>query len=285
MMPMPELLNQFQNLLRSPDEDIDLGEAALLIAKHEYPDLDVDMYLAKLDKMAETIRHKLGSDPTPNEIALAINQSLFDFGGLSGNWHEYYDPRNSFLNEVLDRKLGIPITLSVVYMEVAKRLGLDMQGLGFPGHFLVKYSLEDGEVVLDPFHGGQSLSLEELDRRLRDNYGDEFPGIEQLPHLLEPTPKQEIVTRILKNLKGIYRANSQWDKALAAQNLILVVDENSPEELYDRARLLEKLECHNSAMKDYQRVLELSKGSSDQETLDKVRENLLNLIQQGTVLH
>lgn len=277
-----ETKNRFTSLIESQDTDFDLAEAALLVAKAEYPDLDVDNYLHKLDKMADLVRHRLGDDPTPNEIALAINETFFSFTGMTGNWNEYYDPRNSYLNDVLDRKLGIPITLSVVYIELARRLGLSVEGLGFPGHFLVKYAIDDGEVVLDPFHGGQSLSLEELDRRLEETLGDDFPGLEYAPHLLDATPKKEILVRLLNNLKGIYRANSEWEKALSVQNLILEIGIDDPSDIYDRARLLERLECFQSAKLDYQDFIKLS---DDEDKVQLARQRLVDLIQTSPALN
>ncbi len=277
-----ETKNRFTSLIESQDSEIDLAEAALLVAKEEYPELNVDNYLRKLDQMADMVRHRLDDNPTPNDIALAINETFFNFTGMTGNWHEYYDPRNSYLNDVLDRKLGIPITLSVVYIELARRLGLSVEGLGFPGHFLVKYAIDDGEVVLDPFHGGQSLSLEELNRRLEESLGDEFPGLEYAPHLLDATPKKEILVRLLNNLKGIYRANSQWEKALSLQNLILEIGVNDPGDIYDRARLLERLECFNSAKLDYQDFIKLS---DDKDKVQVARQRLVDLIQNSPVLN
>ncbi len=277
-----ETKSRFASLIESQDSEFDLAEAALLVAKEEYPELDVDNYLRKLDQMADMVRHRLGDNPTPNEIALAINETFFSFTGMTGNWNEYYDPRNSYLNDVLDRKLGIPITLSVVYIELARRLGLSVEGLGFPGHFLVKYAIDDGEVVLDPFHGGQSLSLEELDRRLQEALGDDFPGLEYAPHLLDATPKKEILARLLNNLKGIYRANSQWEKALSVQNLILQMGGNDPADVFDRARLLERLECFDSARRDYQDFIKLS---DDEDRLRIARHRLVDLIQNSPALN
>jgi len=277
-----ETKNRFTSLIESQDSEFDLAEAALLVAKEEYPELDVDNYLRKLDHMADMVRHRLNDEPTPNDIALAINETLFSFTGMTGNWHEYYDPRNSYLNDVLDRKLGIPITLSVVYIELARRLGLSVEGLGFPGHFLVKYAIDDGEVVLDPFHGGQSLSLEELNRRLEETLGDDFPGLEYAPHLLDATPKKEILVRLLNNLKGIYRANSQWEKALSVQNLILEIGVDDPADIYDRARLLERLECFNSAKLDYQDFIKLS---DDEAKVQMARQRLVDLIQGSPALN
>ena len=277
-----ESKNRFTRLIESQDSDFDLAEAALLVAKEEYPDLNVDDYLRKLDRMADMVRQRLKDDPTPNDIALAINETLFNFTGMTGNWREYYDPRNSYLNDVLDRKLGIPITLSVVYIELARRLGLSVEGLGFPGHFLVKYAIDDGEVVLDPFRGGRSLSLEELNRRLEETLGEDFPGLEYAPHLLDATPKKEILIRLLNNLKGIYRANSQWEKALSVQNLILQVSVDDPADIYDRARLLERLECFDSAKADYQEFIQ---RSSDEAKVQMARRRLVDLIQHSPVLN
>ncbi len=201
---LPAARERFAQLVSGPEEELDLAEAALLIAQEEHPELDVAGYLRRLDGLAAAVRARLPEAPEPADIIHSLNIQLFGEEGLAGNESEYYDPRNSFLNEVLDRKRGIPITLSVIYLEVGRRLGLPLAGVGFPGHFLVKYSGADGELVLDPFAGGVTLSREELAQKLRRMYGDANPFLAQIPQLLAPASKKEILLRMLHNLKGIY---------------------------------------------------------------------------------
>ncbi len=213
---LPAARERFAQLVSGPEEELDLAEAALLIAQEEHPELDVAAYLRRLDGLAAAVRARLPEAPEPTDIIHSLNIQLFGEEGLAGNESEYYDPRNSFLNEVLDRKRGIPITLSVIYLEVGRRLGLPLAGVGFPGHFLVKYSGADGELVLDPFAGGVTLSREELAQKLRRMYGDANPFLAQIPQLLAPASKKEILLRMLHNLKGIYLQQNDFTRALAA---------------------------------------------------------------------
>src|SRR5215468_5245747 len=163
---------RFTQLVSNVSEDFDLAEAALLIAQDAQPDRDVMAYLQRFEALAAMVRTRLPEKPDTATIIDQLNELLFHEEKLSGNTTDYYDPRNSFLNEVLERKTGIPITLSVIYLEVGRRLGLPLVGVGFPGHFLVKYSGADGEVVLDPFQGGVILDREQLTQRLRTMYGE-----------------------------------------------------------------------------------------------------------------
>ena len=203
---------RFTALVSGPEAELDLAEAALLIAQEEQPDLDVAHYLQRLDQLADTVRAKLPESPTPQDRIQALNTHLFFEEGLRGNAGEYYDPRNSFLNEVLERKTGIPITLSVLYMEVGRRLGLSLAGVGFPGHFLVKYVGPDEEQILDPFAGGAAVTEEQLAAKLKSMYGDNNPFVAQIPQLLTPATKKEILIRMLRNLKGVYLQKGDFER-------------------------------------------------------------------------
>ena len=192
----------FAHVTQRPDDEIDLAAASLVVAEVEYPNLDVAHYVGVLDGWAESARNQPGPGPDP---ALAgLNGLLFDELGFRGNDENYYDPRNSFLNEVIDRRVGIPITLSIVYMEVGRRLGLNLDGVSFPGHFLLRYRTPDGDHVIDPYHGGIRLDSEELESRLRQVLGNQAElGPEHLPI----ASKRQILTRMLNNLRGIYQRN------------------------------------------------------------------------------
>jgi len=258
---------RFTQLVSGSEEELDLAEAALLIAQEEHPDMDVAAYLRRLDGLAAAVRARLPQAPEPTDIIHHLNIQLFREEGLTGNESEYYDPRNSFLNEVLDRKRGIPITLSVIYLEVGRRLGLPLVGVGFPGHFLVKYSGADGEMVLDPFAGGATLSREDLAQRLRRMYGDANPFLAQIPQLLAPASKKEILVRMLRNLKGIYLQKNDFARALAASDRILLVAPDLATEVRDRGAVHQRLGHLQAAQQDLRRYLQMVPDAEDVEAV------------------
>src|SRR2546423_2732451 len=161
----------FQQLVTLPDGAIPLAEAALLMACEEYPQLEISPYLDQLDEIAATVKARVREEDSPREVVAKINEVLFDQFGFRGNEDNYYDPRNSFFNDVLDRRLGIPITLSAVYLEVARRLNFPMSGVGMPGHFIVKYGDPDQEFFLDPFHSGAIMTAEDCREWIVSHYG------------------------------------------------------------------------------------------------------------------
>lgn len=189
----------FSHVVSRPDDEIDLATASLLIAEGEYPGLDVGHYLSMLDSMAETVR---GRAEGKEALHRALDRHLFDELGFRGNEDDYYDPKNSYLNEVIDRRLGIPISLSVLYMEVGRRVGLSFDGVSFPGHFLVHHALPEGDVVIDPYHHGVRLSQEELEERLGVALGE---ATELSREHLQIATKRQILTRLLNNLRGIFQ--------------------------------------------------------------------------------
>jgi regulator of sirC expression with transglutaminase-like and TPR domain len=263
----PSARERFAQLVSGPEEELDLAEAALLIAQEEHPEIDVAAYLRQLDALAAAVRARLPESPAPTEIIQELNAQLFREEGLSGNESEYYDPRNSFLNEVLDRRRGIPITLSVVYLEVGRRLGLSLVGVGFPGHFLVKYASADGDLVLDPFSGGISLSHEELEQRLRRMYGEGNPFLSQIPQLLTATSKKEILVRMLRNLKGIYLQQSDFARALAVLDRILLVAPDLAMEIRDRGAVHQRLGHLQAAVQDFRRYVQMAPNAEDSEAI------------------
>lgn len=250
-------------VVSAPEQDIDLAEAALLIAKDEYPALDVDAYLKRLDDLARRVQQRLSAQADVEEIVITLNEVLFEEQGFSGNTADFYDPRNSFLNEVLDRKLGIPITLSILYMEIGRRVGLALEGVSFPGHFLVKFATDEGDVVLDPFAGGMPLSEEDLIERLHETVGDETAADTSLGLLLGAAGKKEILVRMLRNLKVVYLQRDEYDRALTAMNRILTIEPDLAEEIRDRGNIFERLECFRAAAIDLQRYLRLCPDAAD----------------------
>jgi regulator of sirC expression with transglutaminase-like and TPR domain len=254
---------RWKEIVAGPEEEIDLAEAALLIAAPEYPGLDVPDYLARLADLAATLKRRLRGDISPTDTLIALNHYLFDELGFRGNTEDYYDPRNSFLNEVLDRRLGIPITLALVHVEIGRRVGLALHGVSFPGNFLVKCTLRDGAVVLDPYARGASLGLEELQQRLKVLHGGTMPSAETVRQLLAAAGRKSILARMLRNLKASYRERGDTARALASADRIIALEPGVAEEYRDRATLYLDLECFRAALSDFRNYLMLKPGAED----------------------
>jgi len=272
----------FAELLARDEAEIDLARACLLIAADAYPGLDVDGYLGEIERLAARLRGRLPPGGGAEERVLALNQFLFDDLGYSGNAGNYYDPRNSYLNEVLDRRTGIPITLSVLYLEIARRIGLDLEGVSFPGHFLVRLRLRGAMLVLDPFSGGEALSETDLRERLQRVIPEGAAGgvpVDALPldPFLEPAGKRQILARLLRNLKGIYREADKPQRLLEVLNRMRVVAPEAHGELRERGLLYQRMECYRAALKDLQDYSALEPGAPD---IDDVRVKLVELSAQ-----
>ena len=267
---MSERLRQ---IVSGPDEDISLAEAALLIAGHGYPDLNVAAYLSRIEELAYMLKLRIDEDDSIPDRISALNQFLFGELGFAAASDDYYDPRNSFLNEVLERRTGIPITLSVIYMELGRKVGLPLQGVSFPGHFLVKCAVPDGAVVLDPYSGGISLGLPDLQKRLREVQGGEVSRA-IVAELLVSASNKEIIVRLLRNLKAIYLREHKLDKALPIMNWIIATMPEQTPELRDRGMIYQELECPRAALTDFETYLRLSPGSED---AGDMRERIIEL--------
>ncbi|MGA7799576.1 MAG: tetratricopeptide repeat protein [Gammaproteobacteria bacterium] len=275
-------VQRLTDLLTTSNRDVRIAEAALWVAKSQYPSLDVAAYLQRLDRWGAEVRARLPEQPTAEQIVLTLNEYLFGELGFQGNMDSYYDPRNSYLNEVMDRRLGIPITLAIVYLDVGCRAGLPLEGVSFPGHFLVKFSVQQGEVVLDPFSQGVSLEesdLEELLVRAEVNVHAVRPSLTQL---LVGAGARDVLVRMLRNLKGIYLHQKELHKTLAMMDLIVAVRPDTPFEYRDRARVYQELECFGAALADYRRYLELSPRAEDAED---IRSRVIELQRRKQVLH
>jgi regulator of sirC expression with transglutaminase-like and TPR domain len=264
---------RFRQIIQRPDPDVDLAEAALLIAKGAYPDLDVQSYLRRIDELARGLRARVAEDAPASELIVELNRFLFDEHGFGPNVEDYYDPRNSFLNDVLERRVGIPISLSVLYMEVGVRVGLPLQGVSFPGHFLVKCQFEAGMVILDPYCGGVSLSLQDLQHRLREARGGEVSRA-IVAGMLVAANKKEILTRMLRNLKAIYLDKQQHARALSIIDWIVALRPGEATEVRDRGLTYLKLECFRAALADLERYLELAPAADD---LNEIRGCVVGL--------
>lgn len=270
---------EFRQAVDRGEEKIDLGRAALTIALSDYPDLDIPAYLARMDQLAaEVTRRCDGRGEVYTSIA-ALNYVLFKQYGFRGNGDDYYDPKNSFLNEVLERKTGIPITLSILYMEVAQRVGLAIEGVGFPGHFLVKHARNGVEIVIDPFQQGDIKSREDLTRMLSGLYGG---AVELRDEYLKPASKKEILRRMLGNLKGIYAKANDLMKLLSVLDQTIILEPNAAGEVRDRASVYLGLECFAQARADFECYLKLAPEAKDAAA---VRDQLVDLAKQITLIH
>ena len=272
-------LQKFEKILAEKDEKIDLAYACLMIAEDAYPGLEIERYLGEIERMAMRLRGRLPQTHGAEERIVALNQYLFEDLGYWGNTEEYYDPRNSYLNEVIDRKTGIPISLAVIYLELGRRIGLPLEGVSFPGHFLVRLRLRGGMLVLDPFSGGVPQSEDELRSRLRRVIPEGVAGglpVGELPldQFLEPATNRQILARMLRNLKGIYRETDKPERMLEVLNRMLVVSPDSNAERRDRGYLYQRLECWRPALKDLTDYLEREPDAPD---IDDVRASLLEL--------
>lgn len=262
---------QFNQEIQKPDEQIDLAKAALLIAQSEYPNLHIPDYLSLLDKMATEVKTFLPSSSYPLKIIKGINQYLFDHLKFRGNLQNYYDPCNSFLNDVITRRKGIPISLSIIYLEIAKRINFEMMGIAMPGHFLIKPNFPDGEIFVDPFHQGEILFPQDCEERLSQVY--QRPMTLQA-HFLDPVNQKQILHRMLTNLKLIYLQQQQLEKALKFITAILMVVPSSYQEIRDRGLIYYQLGELTQARYDLENYVNLANDAQD---LSKIRQ-LLNQI-------
>jgi regulator of sirC expression with transglutaminase-like and TPR domain len=228
-----------------------LAEGALWIAAEACPGLDVSHWLDRLDALGRRAAERVTPEMPVDAAAAAVGRLLFDEMGFQGNTQDYYDPRNSFLNDVLDRRLGIPISLSVVYLAVAERAGLDANGVGLPGHFVVGATRHGRRQLLDPFHGGRLLDeagCAALVAELR-------PGASFDPRWLAPVTTRHILVRMLSNLKGVYSSLGDWPRALAASERILLIAPDAVDELRDRGVLKVRLGRASAALRDWEEYL------------------------------
>ncbi len=273
----PELIESFSVFVGPDieDEDIDLIRAALVIARTEYSGLDMEAYAARIEELARRVAG-LVPDLDPRRALPVLNHVLFEEVQLRGNREDYYDPRNSFLNDVLDRGLGIPITLSIVYMEVARRIGLALSGVGMPGHFLLKYITEDGkETLIDCFNRGDVLSRQDCQSRLDEIYSGEM---KLRPEFLHPISRRQILTRMLNNLKTVYLSTRNFRKALAIADLILVIYPQSAEDVKQRALLRYSLGLQRLAAEDLDQYLKMSPNASDAEDIRQMSLSIRRML-------
>jgi regulator of sirC expression with transglutaminase-like and TPR domain len=269
---------EFRDYASDQDDRLDLLTGALLIARDAHPGLDLGAQRARLDELARPLaQHRLAGLP-PTVQARVLSDYLYVVCGFHGARSDYYDPRNSFLNEVLDRKTGIPITLAVVYIEVARRLGVDALGVGFPGHFLVRIgamshdlsaSLND-PVIIDPFNQGRLLDNDALGGLLRQSN----VRAPLSSDMLEPARTRHIVARMLMNLRGIYASRGDASRLLLTLDRLIDLLPDLSSELIERAKLYEQLGAPAAALADYQRYLEVDPDGADSISARKSADRL-----------
>ncbi|KND55467.1 Protein sirB1 [Candidatus Paraburkholderia kirkii] len=254
-MTTTRILEYFSSLL-AEDDSLPLTEAALSLAQDAYPDLDMQAVLAEIDELVVRARRRMPDEADARQKVDALNRYFFRELGFSSNLNDYYDPDNSHLNVVLRRRRGIPISLAVIYLEMAEQLGLPVRGVSFPGHFLLRVATPGQDLMLDPTTG-QALSeaqmvemLEPYVQRVGESIGS------ALRVLLQPAIRREIVARMLHNLKGIYLQTERWQRLLAVQQRLVIALPNSIEEVRDRGFAYARLDYLRPALEDLQRYLE-----------------------------
>ena len=255
----------------SKNPNYNLIEKCLKMAKIlECPELNISKYIEKINEMSNSLKLKIGKVKNSTYTISMLNEYFFDELGFHGAEEDYYDPGNSFLNIVLDKKMGIPITLSIIYAEVAKNIGLDLQIVGFPGHVIVKYK---EEAILDPFYRGRLLTIEDLEEILDRNFGD---GVEFVPEYLNEATTEQLLTRLLRNLKNAYTQSYAYDNAMKCTDMILGIRPESPEEIRDKGILEERLLRYDKALPLLNKYLELQPEADDAdfilELIKSVRE-------------
>ncbi len=237
-----------------------LDQVAMLIAAEERPEIDVAQHLHRLDEIGEMVKERLGEELDPYLIVGLLNRVIFQELGFRGNTEDYYDPRNSFLDQVLDRGLGIPITLSIIFIEVARRARLPVVGVSFPGHFLVSYQAAEERVFIDCFRGGEVVLPRQFQTRLDEMFGGRLRFRSEF---LDPAPARAIIARLLTNLKAIYWRRNDYRHALGVSERLILVNPNLPEEYRDRGVLRAHLREYAAALPDLEHYLRLAPKAPD----------------------
>ena len=223
----------------------------------EYPELDVEDYIKKINQIGMSLKESINDVKNPTYLISMLNEHLFENLGFSGDADDYYNPKNNFLNEVIDKKSGLPITISILYVEIAKFIGLDLKIVGFPSHILVKYN---EEMILDPFDDGALLDVDGLQEILDNNFDGQ---LEFQPNFLDEIEEEQILIRMTRNLKNSYVQSFVYDKALRCTNMVLAIDPESPEDIRDKGILEERLLNSETALKYLNKYLEINPNAED----------------------
>jgi len=277
--PTPTALDYFGSLVRS-DEAFPLLEAAASLAQDEYPELDVQQVLGDVDQLLARLKRRLPADAAPLARLRALNQFFFHDLNFGGNVNDYYDPDNSYLNAVLRTRRGIPISLAVLWMELAQGLGLEARGVSFPGHFMLKVTLPKGQVVIDPFTG-KSLSREELSERIEPyKRSSGLVGDFDVPLglYLQPASPREIIGRMLRNLKEVHQAQEDWQRVIAVQDRLVALLPNAWSEYRDRGLAHAGQGNDALAVRDLETYLQHADDALD---IDAIAEHIAELRRVG----
>ncbi|MGY1408453.1 MULTISPECIES: SirB1 family protein [unclassified Luteimonas] len=275
-------LPEWPELASLDDEALPLLDVALLIARDEYPGLDPRRYALQVQGHASHLRCAVERE---SHLALkmrTINRYLFEEVGYAGNHDEYYDPRNSYINEVFERRLGNPISLALVQMAVSREIGLPLDGVSFPGHFLVRLPVDNGVLVMDPFNRGRPLDVDELRQRASAHLGGGVPDDDALSQILNPASNRAILVRMLRNLLGVYQKHGDWERAVRSADRVLSLLPDDAEALRDRGLGYLELGHHAGARADLGRYLQRQPDASDAA---RIRLRLIEAGMQRTRLH
>lgn len=269
-----ELIQAFATLVRSEieDERVDILRAALTLSRIHEPALDVEPDVQRVDELAARVAAKIDDPDDPVQIIAAMNDVLFREEMFRGNTVDYYSPRNSFLHDVLDRRLGIPITLALVYLEVGRRVGFQLFGVGMPGHFLLKhYDVDGHSILIDAFERGSIVTEDDCRQKLDSIYSGQ---VALQPEFLLPVTRRQMLTRILNNLRSIYLSQRDFRRAVQVVDLILVIYPRSPEDMKQRAVLRYNLNDFRGALSDFEEYVKMSPDASDAE---EIKQTALSL--------
>jgi len=264
---------EWLSFVRNPN--FNLVEKCLKFAQIlEYPDLDIEQYIQKINQIGITLKESTNDVKNPTYLVSILNEFLFDNLGFVGEMDDYYNPKNNFLNEVIDKKSGLPITLSVLYVEIAKFIGLDLKIIGFPSHVLVKYN---EEMILDPFNDGRLLDIDDLQEILNRNFDGQ---LEFEPEFLDEIKPEQVLVRLARNLKNSYFQSYANEKALKCVNMTLAIEPESPEDIRDKGILEEKLLNHDIALKYLNQYLEINPNAEDVDIILEIIRTVKEKINQ-----
>lgn len=279
MTTFEETLARFRDAVSGPAEDVPLARAALIIAQSEYPQLDLDAYERRLQDMADTLAHQLGREPagqTPHLVVRAVNRYLYRELGFRGNSESYDDPKNLYLSEVLSERLGIPVTLAIMYAEVCQRVGLDVRPVGLPGHVICRYTPagmaeDDDAILIDVFNFGRLLTSRDCQVLLRNIFGARVPFKE---HYLASLSPRQVIQRLLHNLKAGYLQHGDEDRAARVIDLLITMFPWDLDEIRDRGMLRERLGEVDSALSDLEEYVRFRAGARDIQTVTEAVRSL-----------